>query len=467
MMAPGIEEAGMRVQVRVGGKDRVIEVSDTRVQQLGNARHAIWTGPFTRRAWQELLFFVVSALVTALGLALFAVTTLAGTALAITFLGLAILAAGLRGARGIGGWQRALARSLLNEQVDEPEPFSARPGFVGWLHGSLKDRVAWRSILYTLAKGPLVFFSGWFALSVWVDAFSCLFYPLIRAGAVRPGEFGIVFNLFHPGYLSVGTSGFGHGLFIVLTGVILLFIAPWPMRLVLFVDRKLMHALLTPDPVAKRVRSLEEARAHTVDSSAATLRRIERDLHDGTQAQLVAVAMRLGQAKEKLADGAELDLDQVRRLVDDAHQGAKDAIVELRDLARGIHPPVLDTGLEGALSTLTARSTVPTQLTVVIDDRPTPAIEAIAYFVVAELLANVAQHAEASKAEVTCTEHGRWLRVVVRDDGKGGAQPSTVGSASSGLRGLADRVRTVDGWLHLTSPAGGPTVITVDLPLHA
>ena len=148
-----------------------------------------------------------------------------------------------------------------------------------------------------------------------------------------------------------------------------------------------------------RVRSLEQARAQTVDSSAATLRRIERDLHDGTQAQLVALAMRLGMAKEKLADGrADLDLDQVRQLVDDAHRGAKEAIVELRDLARGIHPPALDIGLEGALSTLAARSTVPTELTVSLADRPTPAIEAIAYFCVAELLANVAQHAQASRA---------------------------------------------------------------------
>ena len=173
--------------------------------------------------------------------------------------------------------------------------------------------------------------------------------------------------------------------------------------------------------MATRVRSLEQARAQTVDSSAATLRRIERDLHDGTQAQLVALAMRLGMAKEKLADGASLDIDQARQLVDDAHRGAKEAIVELRDLARGIHPPALDIGLEGALATLAARCTVPTELSLSIEARPTPAIEAIAYFCVAELLANVAQHARASRASVSCSEHGGWLRMVVRDDGVGGA----------------------------------------------
>lgn len=132
-----------------------------------------------------------------------------------------------------------------------------------------------------------------------------------------------------------------------------------------------------PDPVAIRTRSLEEARSQTVDASAATLRRIERDLHDGTQAQLVALAMRLGQAKEMLeagGPGSQPDLGEVRRLVEEAHKGAKEAVVELRDLARGIHPPVLDTGLEGALSTLAARTPLPTDVTVSVTDRPTPAI---------------------------------------------------------------------------------------------
>ena len=165
---------------------------------------------------------------------------------------------------------------------------------------------------------------------------------------------------------------------------------------------------------------------------------------------------------------ASVDLDQVRELVDDAHRGAKEAIVELRDLARGIHPPALDIGLEGALATLAARSTVPTELTVELDDRPTPAIEAIAYFCVAELLANVAQHAEASRATVSCAQHGQWLRLVVRDDGKGGAQLSTVGSSSSGLAG-PDRPGPRRRRPAATSPARsvGPTVVTVDLPLHA
>ena len=280
-------------------------------------------------------------------------------------------------------------------------------------------------------------------------------------------EFGLIRDLFPPGFFSIGTTGFFHGVWVFATGVILLFVAPWGVRVVVSLDRLLILAFLAPDAVTVRMRSLEQARAETVDASAATLRRIERDLHDGTQAQLVAIAMRLGMAKEKLADADQPDLQQVRQLVDEAHKGAKEAIVELRDLARGIHPPALDVGLEGALSTLAARSAVPTELTISLDDRPTAAIEAIAYFCVAELLANVAQHAYASRATVTCAQHGRWMRLVVRDDGKGGAQPSAMGSSSSGLAGLTDRVRTVDGRLDVTSPPRGPTVVVVDLPMHA
>jgi signal transduction histidine kinase len=154
-------------------------------------------------------------------------------------------------------------------------------------------------------------------------------------------------------------------------------------------------------------------------------------------------------------------------LVDEAHSGAKEAIIDLRDLARGIHPPALDTGLENALATLAARSPVPTEVSVSIEVRPTPAIEAICYFCAAELLANVAQHAQASRASLSCAQHGPWLRIVVRDDGRGGAALNRVGSSSSGLAGLADRVAAVDGNLSIASPPGGPTVVTVDLPAHA
>jgi signal transduction histidine kinase len=291
-----------------------------------------------------------------------------------------------------------------------------------------------------------------------------LLHPFWGPNGNGPAVWGFWMTLFRPDFFASNT-GFGHQLGIFLVGVVFFFAAPWVMRGLVNVDRLVIRSLLGPDPVTARVRTLEQARTQTVDASAATLRRIERDLHDGTQAQLVALAMRLGMAKEKLEGTQQVDLDQVRELVDEAHRGAKEAIMELRDIARGIHPPALDVGLEGALATLAARSAVPTEVSVDLRTRPTPAIEAIAYYCVAELLANVAQHAHASRAAVSCAQQGTWLRLVVRDDGRGGAQPSTVGSSSSGMAGLVERVHAVDGRLNLVSPPGGPTVVTVDLPL--
>jgi len=449
------------------GRNWLITVPEARRQQVRQLASYLVHQPFTRRTWSELLYFCISAVVAVVGFAFVAAAMALGLVLLLTFLGVVVIAAALRGARGLGALERRLARRLLADDIPEAEPFAARPGLLGWLQSALRDRSAWRSLAYLLLKVPLVIFGVWFALSVWIDAFFCLSYPLWGRGSVQPTEFGVIKNLFQPGYLSVGTSGFLHGLFIVCTGLLLLVLAPWPTRAVLWVDRWLLRSLVGPDATTTRMRSLERTRTQAVDASAATLRRIERDLHDGTQAQLVAVAMRLGQAKEKMASGDAGDLEAARQLVEEAHKGAKEAIVELRDLARGIHPPALDTGLEGALSTLAARSTIPTTLSVMMHDRPTPAIEAITYFCVAELLANAAQHAQASHATVSCVEHGGWVRVVVRDDGQGGASPSSVGSSSSGLAGLADRVQAVDGHLDITSPIGGPTIVTVDLPMHA
>ncbi len=231
------------------------------------------------------------------------------------------------------------------------------------MRASFGDRAAWRAVGYFVAKVPLTVFGVWFALSVWVEALLDIASPL--TGGHGDGE---VRSLRPAGRARLSTAARHLDLplmsAVFVTGVVFLLIAPWAMRLVVYLDRRLMHLLLGPDAAASRVRSLEESRSKTLDAATETLRRIERNLHDGTQAQLVALAMRLGQAKEKLehlaAEDRSSDLEAVRRLVDDAHRGAKDAITDLRDLARGIHPPALDTGLENALATLAARSPVPT-----------------------------------------------------------------------------------------------------------
>jgi len=215
------------------------------------------------------------------------------------------------------------------------------------------------------------------------------------------------------------------------------------------------------------VHELERSRANLVEDSAARLRRIERDLHDGAQAQMVAVAMKLGLAREKLGgaiDGTKQpDLERVLELVDAAHRGAKEAIAELRDLARGIHPSVLDHGLGTALTTLAARSDVPVELVMDLPERPSAAIETIAYFCAAELLTNVAKHSGARHATLAAVCVPGLLQVRVSDDGSGGARLGARG----GLAGIAERVKTVDGKLQVNSPSGGPTVVTVELPSHA
>ena len=217
----------------------------------------------------------------------------------------------------------------------------------------------------------------------------------------------------------------------------------------------------------RRVGELEQSRASLVEDSVARLRRIERDLHDGAQAQMVAVAMKLGLAREKLGGAlngtVQPDLERILELVDAAHRGAKEAIAELRDLARGIHPSVLDHGLGTALTTLAARSDVPVELVLDLPERPSAAIETIAYFCAAELLSNVAKHSGARHATLAAVRVPGLLQVRVSDDGSGGARLEARG----GLAGLAERIRTVDGRLQVSSPSGGPTVVTVELPSHA
>jgi signal transduction histidine kinase len=240
-----------------------------------------------------------------------------------------------------------------------------------------------------------------------------------------------------------------------MAGLVILFVAPSASR-ILLVDGRLVRLLLGPTD-AQRLRA---SRAAAVDDSAIRLRRIERDLHDGAQAQLAALAMKLGMAKEELGAG---EVDAAAALVDAAHAGAKDALAELRNLARGIHPPILEAGLVPALETLAARSAVPVGLWYTLDRRPSATVETIAYFSAAELLANVAKHSRADRAMVFVEPLGTdRLRLLVCDDGVGGVRPDR-----GGLAGLAERVATVDGRLTVTSPPGGPTVVTVELPVRA
>jgi signal transduction histidine kinase len=194
-----------------------------------------------------------------------------------------------------------------------------------------------------------------------------------------------------------------------------------------------------------------------VDAADAERRRIERDLHDGAQQRLVSLAMNLGMARENLSDLPE----PARQVIADAHEEAKAALTELRNLVRGLHPAVLDDrGLDAALSGIAARAPLPVRLSVAVAERASPTVEAIAYFVVSECLANIARHSAAKHAEIDVRRSGDMLRLVITDDGIGGADPAR----GSGLASLAQRTKSVDGRMQIESPAGGPTVISVELP---
>ncbi|MFD8544006.1 sensor histidine kinase [Streptomyces sp. NPDC059649] len=258
----------------------------------------------------------------------------------------------------------------------------------------------------------------------------------------------------HPGYYTQAA-------YVTVAGLAALAAVPSLAAVLVRLETHLGPALLGPDPsedLARRVIDLTESRAGAVDAADAERRRIERDLHDGAQQRLVSLALNLGLAKATLTDLPP----EAREVIDTAHREAKEAIEELSSLVRGLHPAVLDElGLDAALSGLAARAPLPVRLRVDVPRRTVPAIEAVAYFVVSEALTNVAKHArEATRVDVTVTRLGEILRVVIADDGAGGADPSK----GSGLTGLAQRVRSVDGTFRMSSPVGGPTMMSVELP---
>jgi signal transduction histidine kinase len=433
---------------------------------------------FGRAARRQRLYAVLSLLLAIPSFVFIAVAVTVGFGMSLSFagmlVGLPLLLVALVGARPLGALHRRLAGRLLGLQVEPPPPLRPQPGALGRVRARLTDPVGWRACAYLVLKLPLALVTAVVASYVLLYGLPYLTFPIWWA--ILHGT-GVVIQVPHwlawwrpdPLVVVEQIHSLAVSFALVPVGASVLWWAPLATRHGNAADARLIARLLGP-PTPHRVRELEQSRARAVDDSAARLRRIERDLHDGAQAQMVAVAMKLGLALEKLGGtiaGApsttEVDLERALELVDAAHRSAKEAITELRDLARGIHPPVLDHGLGTALTTLAARSAVPVELVVDLPERPSAAIETIAYFCAAELLANVAKHSGARHATLEAVHVPGLLRVRVGDDGTGGARLEERG----GLAGLAERVRTVDGRLQVSSPPGGPTVVTVELPSHA
>lgn len=399
-----------------------------------------------RETWISFAFILLSFV---LGIFWFvALVTLisTGLGLAITLVGLPILA----GTLVFWVWGARLERARFGQMLGVPiaDPYAPEPDGSLWdkLKARLRDKYVWLDLLYLFLLFPIglvqfVVAVTWVSLSVslltapaWyrlnADATGWTIDSLPRA--IAAVVVGIPITLALP-YILIGMVR-GHA---------------WLARNLLGTD---LEAVLSA-----RVDALTESRSRAASASVDELRRIERDLHDGAQQRLARLAMDLGMAKEKM----DSDPEAAKALVSEAHNEAKLAMREIRDLARGIHPAVLtDRGLDPAVSALAGRSPVPVTLDIDLPGRLSDTIESTAYFVIAETLMNITRHSGAAAARVSARLEGGKLLLDITDDGHGGA----VAAPGGGLAGLADRVHGVDGTLEIDSPAGGPTIIHVELP---
>jgi signal transduction histidine kinase len=399
--------------------------------------------PWSPRAWRQALYLlggipaqVIPAILV--GWAVFvrmpnAPSRIAGLLTMLVFLAAAFLAVPV-----LTGIHRH--RLHVTAGVDiPPQPRGELPWLsVGGLAEGLRSPATWRQLGYHLLAAPLLAAGAAAAFGMWL--------------------FGLVGLLAIP--LHLAHQSRVPAIVLTLGGLALLLLAPRFGSLIRTLDAWAARPLLGPsraEELSRRVERLKETRAGVVDAADAERRRLERDLHDGTQQRLVSLAMNLGMARARAAT-----VEEARTAIADAHEEAKAALAELRNLVRGLHPVVLeDRGLDAALSGIAARMPIPVKLTV--DDmarRPSPAIEAVAYFMVSEGLNNIAKHAQATQAEVIVQRSGSRLHIIITDDGAGGADPAR----GTGLAGLARRAESVDGTFEISSPEGGPTMLTVDLP---
>jgi signal transduction histidine kinase len=381
--------------------------------------------------------------------------------------GLVILAATLLLASGIAGLFRPLACTLLKGQSEvDPGPqgvdvrlsASAPPQRALKLHAAVDASIVASIVLIWALTSRGYFWPVWVMLALGVALGIHGWFVLL---AERPS----LVRRFGGDRALAGSAGIGAAIALYLIAVWAItgagyFWPVWPiLGIAALVGLWTAAVRLAPQrraELTERIETLESSRAGAVDAQESALRRIERDLHDGAQARLVALGMSLGMAEHTLAD----DPARAGELLAEARVGAEQALRELRDLARGIHPPVLgDRGLEAAVSALASATPLDVTLWVDVPERPAPAVESAAYFMVAEALANAAKHARAERLVIRIARVADTLEVTVEDDGRGGAD---VGGA--GLSGLRHRVEALDGSLQVTSPPGGPTTIRAEIP---
>ncbi|MCH7229393.1 sensor histidine kinase [Glycomyces sp. L485] len=397
---------------------------------------ALWAAP----TWLALMHLVTGSIVGVTGgVAILILVSTAAAGIPTVIVTIAALIAVFPSSAVLADLQRSRHTAFLRlrwpNAPSRPLTFAPR-ALVAYLRGPK----TWRQLSYHLVASVYGPVSAVVAVAPWALGAAMVPAPLYWIGA--------------------GPGGPGHPWAVSGVGLAMLLVAPWATRGLAGLDAAMARRLLGTtrnEELALRVSDLAASRDSTVDAADAERRRIERDLHDGAQQRLTSLAMNLGIARATLTDASE----PATRAIEQAHEEAKQALGELRDLVRGLHPAVLeDRGLDAALSAVAARSPVPVRLRVDMDRRVARDLEAVAYFVVSEALTNAARHASAEHASVEVALSDDLLRLAITDDGAGGADPDR----GTGLRGLADRVRSVDGTFRLTSPAGGPTTVEVELP---
>ena len=398
----------------------------------------------------ELVYLVVAFPLGLLWFCLF-VTLLATTVgLMPILIGVFLLAATLRLAGACAGFERRLVADWLGRIIDGPERHTALTisgeRRVWSMLAPIGDGSYWRELVYLLLR--LFLGIGSLVLLMVLGTI-----PLAGVASVIEAMPGV----------SIGFQGGAIPVVIwVAAGVVALALGPTILWAYAHLHGVIAHYLLGPSTASltRRAEQAETSRDLSITAAEAERQRIERDLHDGAQARLSTVALDLGRAKRKLEQGA--DPEEVAAVIDHAHADAKAAIVELRNLARGIHPAVLtDRGLDAALSEVAARAQIPISLHIDLPLRPSAATESAAYFAVSELLNNVARHASARQAWVTVAGRGDIVTVEVGDDGVGGVDTAL----GTGVAGLQQRVESLGGTLSVDSPLGGGTTATIELPM--
>lgn len=415
-------------------------------------------GPFSPQTWRSTGYLLGSFPVGIISLILMGVGMSLSLALWPIVIGFLIWLGRAYIALRLAHFERLRVTLVRHEAIAPPRRAPLEGKLLRRVWTVTKSFTAWKEFFYLFLVLPITGIIGFaFAVSLWAVALAGVtlpvwfwFLPDHRAPILYTGEDRWAWEVTTLSQALVATA----------VGIGLSFVFSWILRGIAALNARIAVAFLGPSRTAEleqRVGELAASRAGAIDVQANELRRIERDLHDGTQARLVSLAMNLGMAKQKLAK----DPERAATLLDEAHGEAKTVIAELRQIVRGIAPPILtDRGLDAAVSALTASCPIPVEVKVDVSQRPPAAVEACVYFVVAESIANIVKHSRASEAQVRIELRSELLIIDVTDNGVGGARIA----AGSGLTGLRQRLEGLDGTLSVISPPGGPTQLHAEVP---